>query len=201
MKIILLILSTILFMSTLHSQDTTASELNKLPYYEIPDYPEDYSAGNVAARVADGLGYRFYWATEGLTDENLDYKPSDDSRTILETLEHIFRLTRTSWSVAKNEMIVRLVDEPVYEFEELRKLTLENIEGTSILLRGKSPEELAELTMVFQREDRTSQFPFWNLLNGPLADAIYHTGQIVAFRRAAGNPVDFRMNVFTGKNR
>ena len=80
-------------------------------------------------------------------------------------------------------------------------MTLENLQEASSVLNGKSSEELAALDLVFKREDRTSEFPFWNLLNGQLSDAIYHTGQITAFRRASGNPVDHRMNVFTGKNR
>ena len=187
-------------MYSLGAQNPSSSELNTLPYYEIPDYPSDYSAGNVVARVLDGLGYRYYWATEGLSEEGLIYKPSEDSRTVFETLEHIHQLTRTTLNVAKNEANVRLAEEPTVTFDELRKMTLLQIEQASNLLKGKSSDELAELAIVFKREDRTSEFPFWNLLNGQLADAIYHTGQVVAFRRAAGNPVDFRMNVFTGKN-
>ena len=189
-----------LVLQHVHAQTDTMSLLNKLPYYEIPDYPADYTAGNVAARVVDGLGYRYYWATEGLRDEDYDYKPSEDSRTIGETMQHIFRLTRTTASVAKNEAIERK-EEIEYTTEAYRKMTLENVQAASNLLKGKTAEELADLAIVFKRADRTSEFPFWNLLNGPLSDAIYHTGQIVAFRRAAGNPVDFRMNVFTGKNR
>jgi len=37
------------------------------------------------------------------------------------------------------------------------------------------------------------------MMNGPLADAIYHVGQIVVFRRANGNPQNPRVNVFMGK--
>jgi hypothetical protein len=47
----------------------------ELPYYEIPDYPESYTAGAVAARMLDGLGFRYYWATEGLRDEDLVFRP------------------------------------------------------------------------------------------------------------------------------
>ena len=45
---------------------------SKLPYYEIPDYPETYTAGSVAARMLDGLGFRYYWATEGLNEDDLN---------------------------------------------------------------------------------------------------------------------------------
>ena len=29
-------------------------------YYQIPDYPESYTAEAVAARLIDGLGFRYY---------------------------------------------------------------------------------------------------------------------------------------------
>jgi len=41
--------------------------------------------------------------------------------------------------------------------------------------------------------------PFWNLINGPFSDIIYHTGQVVAFRRITGNPINPGVNVFVGQ--
>jgi hypothetical protein len=38
--------------------------------------------------------------------------------------------------------------------------------------------------------------PFWHLINGPMADALTHTGQISSFRRLAGNPAP-RSHPFT----
>ena len=32
------------------------------------------------------------------------------------------------------------------------------------------------------------EYPFWSLLNGPIADMIWHVGQVVTFRRSLGNP-------------
>jgi hypothetical protein len=42
-------------------------------------------------------------------------------------------------------------------------------------------------------------FPFWNAINGPLSDAIWHTGQIASNRRASGNPFNSKAQVFLGK--
>ena len=56
-------------------------ELEALPYAEIPPMTGDYTPGKVAARVIDGLGFRYYWATEGLTEKDLEYKPSEEGRT------------------------------------------------------------------------------------------------------------------------
>lgn len=67
----------------------TAQDKN-LPYYEIPAYPESYTAGGVASRIIDGLGFRFYWATEGLRSEDLAFKPGADARTSEETIIHVY---------------------------------------------------------------------------------------------------------------
>ena len=39
----------------------------KLPYYQIPEPSTEYTAGTSASRMVDGLGFRFFWATEGLS--------------------------------------------------------------------------------------------------------------------------------------
>jgi hypothetical protein len=54
------------------------------------------------------------------------------------------------------------------------------------------------MSIIFDRKGKISNFPIWNLMNGPLEDAIYHTGQIVSFRRTAGNPIPKGVNVFLG---
>jgi hypothetical protein len=40
--------------------------------------------------------------------------------------------------------------------------------------------------------------PFWHILNGPLADALTHVGQINTLRRLNGNPTP-KASVFMGK--
>jgi hypothetical protein len=70
-----------------------AQDAASLPYYEIPAHPESYSAGSMAARMIDGLGFRYYWATEGLRPQDLSYKPGVDTRTTEETLIHIYELS------------------------------------------------------------------------------------------------------------
>lgn len=202
MKSLLFYLSfSFLIIGCLNAQDEKAIEMaTELPYYEIPAYPESYTAATVAARVVDGLGYRYYWATEGLTEKDLAYKPSEDGRTIEETLEHIMVLSNVVANVALQKPNTRGERETL-SFAEKRKRTLENIKTVSDAFRKNSDESLEDFPIVFQRGEQKSEFPFWNLLNGQLADAIYHVGQIVSQRRAAGNPMDPRVNVFSGKNR
>jgi len=62
---------------------------DRLPFYEIPDYPEDFSSGNILVRMIQGLGFRYHWATDGLTVEDLDYRPSAGARSTRETIEII----------------------------------------------------------------------------------------------------------------
>jgi hypothetical protein len=84
-------------------------------------------------------------------------------------------------------------------FAETRRETLINLKAASDLLRDKGAGEIESLKVIFQRGDRVQEFPIWHIINGQIADAIYHTGQVVAFRRASGNPMDGRVNVFMGK--
>ena len=85
-------------------------------------------------------------------------------------------------------------------FEEKRKATLENLQTAANLLRSGAVK-LEDCKIVFQNGDNTSEFPFWNQLNGPIADALWHCGQVVSFRRSSGNPFNSKASVFTGKVR
>jgi|GEM_PF-5684614 len=69
MKYILSICLMLLIAGTANAQTDT------LPYYQIPDAPSTYTAATVSARMIDGLGYRYYWATESLRPEDLAYEP------------------------------------------------------------------------------------------------------------------------------
>ena len=46
--------------------------------------------------------------------------------------------------------------------------------------------EVSQLTV---RTSHGEAFPFWYLVNGPLADALTHIGQVNSWRRMAGKPV------------
>lgn len=173
----------------------------ELPYSQIPDYPEDYSSGNVVARMIDGLGYRYYWASKDLRKSDLKYKPSDDGRTTMETLQHIYGLSIAIVNAPKGEPNMRPIDLTGHSYQELREMTLQNLKEASNLVSGKTSKDIDSYAVVFKRGERQSDFPFWNLINGQISDAIYHTGQIVMMRRASGNPIHPKVDVFMGKNR
>lgn len=179
------LLLTIFFASffTMNSQD-------KLPYYEIPKAANEFTPGTTASRMVDGLGFRYYWATEGLTENDLAYKPNSEARTTLETIDHILGLSQ----VILNATLKKANGEkqPQMTFAEKRKKTLNNLLLASKILRES--KDVSEYKMVFGE----TEFPFWNALNGPIADAIWHTGQVVSFRRSSGNPFPKGVSVLRG---
>ena len=179
----------------------TTSMQEKLPYEEIGDAPESYTSATVAARMIDGLGYRYYWATEGLREEDLNFKPSHDARTTMETMLHLYGLSGTIVNASKNAPNIRPAQNVPETYEDLRAATLKNLAEASEILKKNPEQDMSELKVIFQNGENRSEFPYWNMINGPIADAIYHTGQVVSFRRSSGNPMNPKVSVFIGKNR
>jgi len=173
----------------------TTSQGDDLPFSEIGDYPNEFSQSNIVSRMIEGLGYRYYWATKSLNLNDLNYKPSDDSRTTFEVIKHIHELTIMISSSFEN----KIVDFPSeqYDYKSLREKTLLNLKYIHDEL--KSSPDFSKLSISFQRGDSTMSFPFWNQINGPISDALWHCGQVVMNRRASGNPLQKGVNVFIGK--
>ncbi len=193
--ILLSIGSTPLFTQEINENMNKA---DSLPYDHIYEPIAGYTAATVAARMIDGLGFRYRWATEGLTEEDLSYMADSTSRSSFETLEHILGLSDFILNTVSQKPIVRSNEEVNYTYTEMRAKTLANIKSASEILWQTPDADLDDYPIVFQRGDNSSEFPFWNLLNGPIADAMWHCGQVVTYRRSSGNPIDPRVNVFRG---
>lgn len=168
---------------------------NELPYYEIPEAPESFTAGTVAARAIDGLGFRYYWATEGLRQEDLDFRPNANARSSMETIEHIYGLSRMIVNSTLKKDNNKKEDEEELSFEAMRKATLINFKTAADILRIS--DDISQFKIVFG--DR--EIPFWNQINGPIEDAVWHCGQVVLLRRSSGNPFNSKVSVFSGKLR
>ena len=188
-KILPTLVLLLISLGTLKAQDMN------LPYYQIPDPPAEYTAENAIARMVDGLGFRYFWATEGLRDEDLAFKPSAEARTSRETLNHIFGLSNFFLSSLKG-VASESKDISKLSFDELRKMTLNNIKEASDLL--KSGTKLEDSSIKFSNGN---ELPFWYNINGPIADALWHVGQVVTFRRSSGNPFNSNVSVLSGKLR
>lgn len=172
----------------------------QLPLHEIPPAPDEVTSGNVIARMVQGLGYRYYWASNALRKEDLAYRPSEEAASLLETLQHLYGLADVIRNTALSTPSKRPLEVPE-DYKTLRKGTLDLLEEAQQLYLDKTAAEVAAMQVKFDRGEKISSFPVWNLLNGPLADALYHTGQLVSFRRTAGNPIDSGVNVFMGKTK
>ena len=178
-------------------EKTTSGE--ELPYYQIPSYPETYTPGTVAARMIDALGFRYYWATEGLREEDLKFRPNAQARSSMETLDHIHGLSKVIVNASDQKANEPGPDEKRLTFEQKRAKTLQNFKRASDLLKAHGGHEVEDFKIVYGSGEKTTEFPFWNLINGPIADAIWHVGQIVSFRRSSGNPFNSKVSVFHGK--
>lgn len=193
MKYLLTLSLTILLATAMSAQD--------LPYHQIPDAPETYTAGTVAARMIDGLGYRYYWATEGLTDKDLDYNPGNEGRKCSDVLDHLQGLSEVIKNATLKKSNIRPAIKDSMTWDQTRITTLNNLKTASDILRKLTDAEVTALKIEFTRGEKTSSFDYWHMMNGPIADAMTHVGQIVSYRRSAGNPINSKVNVFMGKNR
>ena len=169
------------------------------PFHEIPAPPQSYSATTVLSRLMEGLGYRYYWATDGLTDEALGFRPEPSSRSIRETMDHIHDIVQMVEYSLTGETYALPSPEISADFD-VRGATLDMIQRIGETLRGADPAQIDEWKIRFDMGGNHMEFPFWYTINGTMSDAIYHTGQVVAHRRAAGSPVNPDMNVFLGQN-
>jgi hypothetical protein len=153
-------------------------------YYHIPEYPENANPGGIFTRLFDGLGFRFYWATEGLGEKEYSFRPSEDCMSIGEIISHIWGLV--NWmNISFDKQGFQSPDET----SEIIYQTLEIIKNLRETTQNMENHEITEI--------KIRDYPFWHILNGPLADAFTHVGQINSFRRLAGKPVS-KANVFTG---
>jgi hypothetical protein len=153
-------------------------------FHSIPGVPARICAAALLVRLVDGLGFRFRWATEGLTESDTTFRPSPASMSIGELVEHVWGLV--NW-VSISVSGIR--SEKPAEFPALRIKVLDMLTQLRADLSARADADLQDVTI--------DGLPFWHIVNGPLSDALTHVGQINAFRRLAGNPTP-RANVFLG---
>lgn len=155
-------------------------------FHTIEAYPERQDANGVVMRLIDGLGYRFFWATEGLTDDDYGFTPGAGCQTIGGLIGHVCGLI--------NWLHIHVIGEgagsrsPDPAGQRLQALDL----LAAVRDRVAALDEAALFAL------RIDGDPFWHMVNGPFSDALTHVGQIASFRRLHGNPVP-RHDVFLGQ--
>ena len=167
--------------------------MDELPYYRIPESPESMTATTVLIRLLDGLGFRYRWATEGLKVEDMEFQPCSSSMKIGELLAHIQGLLLVSEGFITGNEVGKITPASL---EERRRKTLDTVVRIREALQGLDDEFLEKRMYSPPWDER--EFPIWNLINGPLSDALTHVGQIASWRRINDNPI-LKARVFHGE--
>lgn len=162
-------------------------------FHTIPEAPKNESATNTIARFVDSLGFRYRWATEGLTENEFNFRPHPTSMSIHEVIVHLndmaFFANRTFGGTKKK-------NKSNNGFMDVRNETLEVYLELSNRLKEMEDSDLE--TSSVKRTNPPATLPFWFMLNGPIADSLTHIGQITSWRRIAGNPQMTGVNPFFG---
>jgi hypothetical protein len=162
-------------------------------FHSIPEVPKNESATNAIARFVDSTGFRYRWATEGLTENEFNFRPHPTSMSMHEVIVHLHQMAFYS---NKTFGGVRQKLASLESFMAIRNETLEVYEELSNRLKEMDDSELE--TCLLNKSNPNPNFPFWFILNGPIADSLTHIGQITSWRRIAGNPQMKGVNPFLG---
>jgi hypothetical protein len=167
-------------------------KMSDLPYYTLPDPPKQMNATGLLIRFIDTFGFRYRWATEGLTENDLHFQACDTSMNLEEILTHIHGLISATDAFITGKKREDIKDET---FEDRRRKTL--------VKTVRIKEELSKLDDHYLENRRynvpwdSGEYPLWYLINGPLSDAFTHVGQVASWRRINGNPIP-NANAFYG---
>ncbi len=162
----------------------------ELPFKDISQTPFELTATNTLLRMVEGLAFRYRWATENLSEENIKFRPHPTSMSIEEVNSHIFDLVDSTYRVFGGE---KQNKKSLNSFQKIREANLFLLQKLVTLLKEMKDSELLEM-----EKNTSRKLPFWYWINGPLADALTHVGQITSWRRIAGNPQLKGVNVFIG---
>lgn len=162
-------------------------------YETIPDTPSVINAANTLVRMIDGLGSRYYWATEGLRQEDGSFKPTVENMNMMELLIHIHTLIR--WVGRSIEVSISALEDKD-NILHIRETTLTGI--VHISKRFKEIDNHGLEKVKIKLPSTGKEYDFWYMINGPIADVLTHVGQITSWRRINGNPVP-KHSPFLGK--
>ena len=160
----------------------------------LSNVPQNISANSVLIRLIEGLGFRYQAATSGLTELDITFKPTPESFSIGELLKHIYDLAFITQKTFGGKAH--------YKKDELAagsELITETIQLYNIAIariKTLKPQDLKSCYV--QPKSLPNAYPFWFVINGHIADALTHIGQLVSWRRINGNPQP-PTNVFLGK--
>jgi hypothetical protein len=163
-----------------------------LPYTSLPNVPSEINASTVLSRLVDGLAFRYRWATEDLTDNDYYFRPVEGSMNMEELLIHIYTLAYVA-----NTTMGGIVTEKIVDFENLEHIRKETLDHYNLLSKRLLTTTNANLES-YKIVRNETELSFWFLINGHIADALTHVGQVLSWRRIAGNPQPAGVSVLFG---
>ena len=131
------------------------------PYKELPSPPEKISSGAILARMIDGIGFRYQVATDGLTDNEVNFLPTDGSMNMIELLEHIYKVLFWGYRACDDQLEYR---KDLATYDDYRNETLEICQAFKKKLLTMSDEDLNQISIFLKRKNKT--FTFWYLIKG-----------------------------------
>ncbi len=164
-------------------------------FVQIPETPPEINSTNCIARMIDGIGFRYYWATEALTDTDFLFSPGNDSMNMTELNLHIYDLAYITHKTFG--LTAPYQKESFNNFIAARNEILSLYEAVSKHLKSINNDNSLNNYKVSPKS-LNGEFPFWYLINGHISDCLTHIGQITSWRRIAGNPQP-KINVFLGE--
>lgn len=162
-------------------------------YHSLPTPPENFSAGSILARFIDSIGFRYQMASNGLTENEISFCPVEGSMNMTELNQHIYQVLAWAHRAFDKDAVRR---KDLESFDDYRTAILQCCAEFKGRLLIMSDEEIESVGVYLRRAD--ANYSFWYLINGPLTDVLTHIGQMVSWRRIAGNPVA-RISPFTGE--
>lgn len=157
-------------------------------YSKLPIPPAEASIVTVIIHLVDSVGFRYYWATEGLADVHLAFAPAEGAMTLGRQMAHVRRIVQ--WTNVAMQSKSERVKEVEEDFATMRSGTFAAFDALKSTVTALGPDGLTRV--------EAFGLPFWNLINGPITDGLTHVGQINTYRRMLGEPAR-AINFFTGK--
>lgn len=149
---------------------------------DISDLPADLTSAKIIMRMTDALAFRYRWATHNIPQSIADFAPSPACMTLNQLLQHIYKLSNwTRGFFTANPDANNNFDQNQASLAELVTQTLNALASLHNHLEKTTDTQLAKIT----DSDNT---PLLYMINGPIADALTHTGQIITWRKLANSP-------------
>ena len=162
-----------------YCQENTA----QLPYNKKPTYPKKNTVRILMAKMLDELGYKYYWATDSLLNDEMSnaFNSSNLPRLLLEGVYQMSENIINYSSANKMKPGLKLEE---MSFEDFRKNTLLNLkEASNILIKNAD----------------TTHFSNLNLFVKSIVISNSYCDQIISFRENIGKPFKLKNDFIVQK--